>query len=123
MSRQTLPLGPTDEGERRYILLGYDRPFNTLFAALYEGYKTQTAEGEEEIPTEAIGYHPVEQEIAPPGTDYGVYPADIGDLDRALIKWGLSERQREIAGGLLAKDEDYDGPEFVTTHLKSGHSE
>lgn len=91
------------------LLLGYDRPFNTLYAALYDGKEVDG----EEIPSKAIGYHPAEQGSAPPGTDYGIYPADIGDFDRALKDWGLTDEQREQAGRLLAQDSDYDGPEIV----------
>lgn len=109
VSRQHLHLDPTDEGKPRFILLGFDRPFNTLYAALYEGLESEG----EEIPTKAFGYHPAEQGCTPPGTEYGIYPADIGDFDRILTEWGLSEREREMAGRLLAKDEDYDGPELV----------
>lgn len=104
MGRRTLDLP-----DGRMLLCGYDRPFNTLYAALYEG---KVADGEE-IPSKAIGYHPTEQACTPPGTEYGVYPADIGDFDRALIEWGLGDTEREAAGRLLAKDEDYDGPELV----------
>lgn len=101
MGRQQLVLG-----DGRMVLLGFDRPFNTLYAALYEG---KESEGEE-IPSRAIGYHPAEVGSTPPGTKYGVYPADIGDFDRALTEWGLTGAQREKAGKLLAQDGDYDGP-------------
>lgn len=92
MSRSTIFLG----GER-ILVFGHDRPFHTLFAALYEDQDAPW-------PSKAIGYHPAEQRLDPEETtEYGVYPADIHDLDRALIEWGIGPNVRERVGRQLAK--------------------
>ena len=100
-----------DDG--RILVYGDDPPFDTLYAALYEPgkgrpYSQPMDNGPGaptgEAPTKAIGYHPDEQALAPPGTEWGAFPAGFTELERFFIEVGLTEEQRERCGRRLADD-------------------
>lgn len=96
MSRRLVAL----DGGRR-LLVGYDRPFRTLYAQLFDGTDKIPDE-----PSRVMGYHPMEQGLNVPaqGIEYGPYPVDISTFDRVLVEWGLTEQDRDRAGAALARD-------------------
>ena len=87
-----------DDG--RAVVFGNDPSFNTLFAQLFAPGDVDDPGAK---PVEALGYHPAEQ-LLEPGPRYGPYPADLGDLDAALIEWGVDGDTREDIGRRLAAE-------------------
>lgn len=96
MSQIVFPLVPVAGG--RELVVGYDRPFRTFFAQLWD-----PGAGPEDSPVQAAGYHPDEQ-LLDPSVPYGPYPLDLMELDRVLASWGIDGDLRQEVGRRLAQE-------------------
>lgn len=81
-----------DDGHE--VVVGWDRPFHTFFAQLYE-----PGADFDDSPLRTVGYHPTEQGLTPE-SQHGPYPVEnVDDLFKLIGSWGLSdddvERVRE----------------------------
>jgi hypothetical protein len=73
----------------RYVICGFDRPFGTFFAQLYD-----PLDDPNDPPIKSIGYHPAERDPRE-RTSHGPYPvATAEQFNRALEAWSLDPRDR-----------------------------
>jgi hypothetical protein len=71
------------------LTAGYDRPFGTWFAQLYDAnFSEQT---DDDSPAKTAGYHPTERALSHPDTEHGPYPIrSYAELEVHLISWGIT---------------------------------
>lgn len=71
------------------LVAGWDRPFGTWFAQLYDAnFSEQT---QDDSPAKTVGYHPTEQALSHAKTEHGPYPMPTYTaLQTFLIgEWGI----------------------------------
>lgn len=79
------------------LVVGWDRPFGTFFAQLWEPGSTA------DDPLRTVGYHPTEQALSP-GAEHGPYPVRTrAELFRLLGSWGLSPADLEEARTVITE--------------------
>jgi hypothetical protein len=71
------------------LTAGFDRPFNTWFAQLYDANFSERF-ADDDSPAKTVGYHPTEQVLSHPDTEHGPYPVkDYDELQSYLEAWGI----------------------------------
>jgi hypothetical protein len=75
--------------ERQEVVAGFDRPFNTWYAQLYDSNWSERI-SDDDSPMKTVGYHPSEQALSHPETEHGPYPVkDYDELASYLTAWGI----------------------------------
>lgn len=101
----------TLSGGRR-LVVGYDAPFKTFFAQLWDPAYGFGA------PAKAAGYHPAERGIPPIAGEYGPYPMGWEELEQVFKEWGLGTAERDMAGTALARESSPNGTTILGVNVE-----